>query len=414
MPYPRKGRPRRRTRRKPNLKRQMYLASTPREARAHGIWYDRVSKNYAPRSTPETMKLFGESWENADYGQKMSRRRHGYRGLGDYSRPRGFLGRLGNAVVGGYKGWRSGSRFSGFGDYEAEATAAGGDAAVETYGGAVDNQLIAGGNAPIAVNTEGDRTGDINFAHTEFVGNVVANQTSFENRSYAINPGLASTFPFLSQIARNFTLYEFHGLIFEFRPTSGEFGGNSNALGKVIMVTNYDPDGSNFTDSVSMENYDYATATKPSLTARHGVETAPQQQALRMNYIRTSDNVSRDKIFTDVGNFQIATEGVPNTGILGELWVTYRVKLSRSLLSSQPEEFSYAHYQATFPSDYPDSGSPIFANGVTVNEQFNNLGITIANDDGGFVFPSQLVGRFFRLQFQVLKADPNDTAGFEV
>ena len=142
-----------------------------------------------------------------------------------------------------------------------------------------------------------------------------------------------NTFPFLSQIAQNFVMYEFQGLIFEYRPTSGESGASNNSLGKVIMATSYDPDAPNFVNAVQMENYDYAMSTKPSCGQLHGVETANHQQFANMQYIRTGAS-TRDKIFTDVGTFQLATEGVPlgssTSLIIGELWVTYRVKLSRA------------------------------------------------------------------------------------
>jgi len=83
-----------------------------------------------------------------------------------------------------------------------------------------------------------------------------------------------------------------------------------------------------------MENYDYANSCKPSQGLIHCVETAPSQRATRMLYTRTSAS-SKDKIFTDLGNFTIATTGIPNSSsviTVGELWVSYKVKLSRAKL----------------------------------------------------------------------------------
>ncbi len=52
-------------------------------------------------------------------------------------------------------------------------------------------------------------------------------------------------------------------------------------------------------------------------------------------YVRTAAS-TKAKSFTDLGYFVVGTEGIPfaaaGTQILGELWVTYRVKLSRANL----------------------------------------------------------------------------------
>ena len=151
-------------------------------------------------------------------------------------------------------------------------------------------------------------------------------------------PGLLGSFPFLSQIAQNFTLYEFVGLVFEYRPLYGE-SGTSNSLGKVIMATDYDPDAKVFGNSRAMENYDYAVSSKPSVGMLHGVETARRSTATNMLYVRTGEQV-RDKIFSDYGLFQIATEGIPfdpssaatATVTVGELWVSYKIRLSRATM----------------------------------------------------------------------------------
>lgn len=390
--------------RKLNISKALAYNTYPKDKYPAGIWYDRVAKSYYPRMTEKTYAAFGPSWQQADRAQQQARLLHGYRGTGDYSRMqklqkwRGIGARLGNALSAGMKAYRTGgNRFTGFGDYND-----GSSAHVTTYGDAVDNQLIAGGNPPLSVNSSNDLTGDIIFAHTEFIGNIEATTSSFENRVYSINPGLASTFPFLSQIARNFTLYEFSGLIFEFRPTSGEFGSSSNALGKVIMATDYDPDAQPFYNSTQMENYDYASSSKPSLTARHGVETATQQAALRMSYIRTA-NTSRDKIFTDIGTFQLATEGLPETGTIGELWVTYRVKLSRSQISQPIFPYSYAHFTAG-----PDTAN-YFSGGTA---KANTIGVQISTDNKRLVFNKfQHAGKCFMFILQLYKAANDNTTG---
>lgn len=310
-----------------------------------GYWAARKLRDYwtalNPRGQAASRIRYGLNWAAATPEQRLYRRGLGFRGEGDYltdigkwgSRAvgmgiGGFLGGIPGAAL-GHKYGAKFSKYMGWGDY-------GGDA-----GG---NQIMAGSaDTPMTVNASDDLSGDIYFSHREFLGNVTALGTgtttpsAFNLVSYPINVGLVSTFPWLSQVAENFTLYQLVGCVFEYRPTSGELGSVSNALGKIVMATQYDPDAPDFTSTVEMENYDYNDACKPSEHMLHGIETARSQAATNMLYVRTGPS-PKDKIFTDYGTFQIATEGLPVNAAagtiinVGELWVSYRVKLSRAKL----------------------------------------------------------------------------------
>lgn len=301
------------------------------------------------RGSAASKAVYGETYKTATMPQRMNRLRAGFRGRGDYSGqgdyaswkpflqkwvPKGSLSAVGGYLAGGFGSHlgQAASNYLGWGDYAGEA------------GG---NQIIADSNVhkPITVNASNDLSGDIYISHREYLGNVtalgtgVSTPSSFSSQTFPINVGVAATFPWLSQIAVNFSLYELEGCIFEYRPTSGELGSAANTLGKVVMVTQYDPDASPFTSTIEMENYDYSNACKPSEHMIHGVETDPKQRATKMLYVRSGVS-SKDKIFTDVGFFQVATEGLPvnvaaGTQVnVGELWVTYKVKLSRANLFS--------------------------------------------------------------------------------
>ena len=313
----------------------------------------KFSRTYVPRGgfdvigargTDNSRAVFGNTYASANDLQKSLRKATRFRGDGDYFTdlarkyiPSGTFSSIGKSLggmsgipgmtaVGAYAGNKL-SNLVGFGDY--------------VPGMAIQsNQLIQGGETPITVNASDDLTGDIHMSHREFIGNVVAipnalGVSPFSSLSYDINPGLISTFPWLSQIAQNYTMYDFEGLIYEYKPNYGEGAGASNALGKVIMATNYDPAAPPFSTATQMESYDYANSCKPSIGMIHGVETANKQTFGNMLYVRTG-TTTRDKIFTDIGDFQIATEGIVGTAnvpiILGELWVTYRIRLSRANL----------------------------------------------------------------------------------
>ncbi|QXP08564.1 MAG: putative capsid protein [Arizlama virus] len=309
---------------------------------------DQMDPNKARGST-YSRNLYGDSWANSNATQRRERLLTGYKGRGDYASWKPFLqkwvpkGSL--SAVGGYFGGGLGravgsaaSSYLGWGKYKRKNYRGRGD-----YGGdAGGNQIMAGSTStPLTVNASDDLSGDIYFSHREFLGNVTAkggvgNISPFDIVTYPLNVGLTTTFPWLSQIANQFELYELQGCIFEYRPTSGELGATgTNSLGKVVMATNYDPDADAFGSTVQMENYDYANSCKPSEHMSHGIETANSQRATTMLYVRNGPSI-KDRVFTDIGNFYIATEGLPitagTTSNLGELWVTYRVKLSRAQL----------------------------------------------------------------------------------
>ena len=312
------------------------------------------------RGSQWSRNAWGDTWKLANEQQRANRMHAGFYGRGDYHStwkpflqkwvPKGSLAALGGmaggalgapglgSALGGaaanYLGWgkykRRRKNFKGRGEYAGDA------------GG---NQIMQGSvDTPITVNAdEDDLSGDIYIAHREFLGNVTALGTgvttpsAFNLVSYPINPGLSATFPWVSQIAENFTLYEPIGIIFEYKPTSGELGSASNALGKIVMGTQYDPDAPDFTNTVQMENYDYSKSCKPSEHMLHGVETACKSRATEMLYVRTGPS-TKDAVFTDIGTFQIATEGLPvnvPAGTIvnvGELWVTYKFRFSRAQL----------------------------------------------------------------------------------
>jgi len=304
------------------------------------------------RGSDYSKRRYGATELLATPAQRLTRRLANFRGQGGYkdylkwgSRGlgAGIGGLLGystggfpGAGVGAQEGYDRGAQFSkwaGWGNYANQAPVA---------NSLMDVSAPVSSQQQISVNSTSNE-GDVIIEFTEFVQNVIVTSTgagtsAFSNQAYSINPGINNIFPWLSQLAPNFTLYEFEGLIFQYKPTSGEYGStNSNSLGKIIMATNYDPDAQSFGNSQQMENYDYAVACKPSCGAYHAVETAPKQRFSNQLYVRTG-STSKDKVLTDIGLFQIATEGIytgaAGSYVIGELWVSYKVKLSRKNLNS--------------------------------------------------------------------------------
>lgn len=166
------------------------------------------------------------------------------------------------------------------------------------------------------------------ICHREYIGDITQS-TAFTLSSYPINPGQAKTFPWLSTIAPCFDQYEILGMLFQFRSTASDFGTTSNmAMGTVIMATEYDTVDSNYASKLEMENAQYSLSGKPSQDMLHAIECDPSLTGPSgLKYVRTGGVPSgKDIRLYDHGNFQLATTGMPaSTGIVGELWVTYKI-----------------------------------------------------------------------------------------
>lgn len=174
--------------------------------------------------------------------------------------------------------------------------------------------------------------GSIVISHREFIADIIGT-TGFSVRSWRLNPGVYETFPWLSRIAQNFQTYEFLGLVFEYKATSAVAVSASNtALGTVTMATNYDADAMPFYSKQSMEAYQYSQSCSPAMCALHPVECAPSNSPLRMLYIQTPMLTSSDARFADLGEFNLATVGMQTSNVIGELWVSYHVRLTKPSL----------------------------------------------------------------------------------
>lgn len=230
----------------------------------------------------------------------------------------GYIGGPAGALVGGSLGSMAGhgiKSLTGFGDYIIR-----------------QNTLAPG--APPSVMNGALPGGAIIVSHKEYLGDVVSSSSAntFDLKSYSINPGLSSTFPWLGQIAPNFQQYRIMGLIFEYRSMSADALNSVNtALGQVIMATNYDALAQNFQSKAEMENSAYAQSIKPSSSSIHLIECDTSTLPISELYIRSGDVVNNgDKRMYDLGNFQLATNGFQGTSVnCGELWVSYQVMLMK-------------------------------------------------------------------------------------
>ena len=320
------------------------------------------SRIYLRRGTPFSLENFGASSRAASDEQKLNRSNammtgrgkyslgRSLRALGGYAKSVGKVARTGVDIVervGRARAGLSRGLYTGSAGGSGLYTGAGLYTGSGVYTGPEHhtNNLIAGSKSRVPhFMGAGDETGAVTIMHREYISDIYAPGVtagpaiSFQNTAYALNPALASTFPFLSQIAQNYDEYEFLQLIFHYRSTTTDIGSSTTGqCGTVILCTNYNAATAPFTDKQSMLEYAHAHDCKLTEHMTHGVECDPAKSAMSPSlFCRANPVVINQDLKTyDKGLFQIAIANAPsayNGFPVGELWVEYSVVLRKPKL----------------------------------------------------------------------------------
>lgn len=234
----------------------------------------------------------------------------------------------------------------------------------------------------------------VTIKHREYLGDITGS-TAFSSRSWSLNPGDDTTFPWLSGVASNFQQYRFKGLLFEFVSTSADALNSTNtALGTVVMATQYNVNRPNFVSKQEMEAYEFSCSTRPSASLLHPIECNPDETPMTHLYVRSGTVPSgEDARMYDLGKFQLATVGMQAAATIGELWVTYDIELLKPRLNP------YGTYSGEYTriKNGAFTNSDMFSAIQTVPT--GDLGVTIGSSGSFYdriVFPSNItMGRFF-------------------
>ncbi len=194
----------------------------------------------------------------------------------------------------------------------------------------------------------------VTIRHREFITQINGTTEFTVGRSLILNPGLASTFPWLSRIAQGFQEYQFKGIVFHYIPTSGNAVSSTNsALGTVMMQTSY-----RSTDSVPVSKHEllneyWSNEVVACDTMCHPIECDPKENPFAIHYVRSGSLPEADEpLMYDLGKTFICTSGMQSTNAVGDLWVTYEVDLKKPVVNSNvlfTDDFVNASYD-TVPS----------------------------------------------------------------
>lgn len=228
----------------------------------------------------------------------------------------------------------------------------------------------------------------VTFRHREYICDV-SSSAAFVQTTYAINPGLSLSFPYLSAVAQNFQEYQFKGLIYEFRSTSANALNSTNtALGTIMMAAQYRADSTPFTDKQQLLNEMWSIDGKPSESMILPIECSPVENPLRIQYVRGSAvPAGQDQKLYDLAKVTVASYGSQATAVVGELWVSYDVLLRKPQLSSALDLYGQTSHHSLTSADGTNTL------GASRTSIFDGIGITFTSTDT-IVFPLGAQGNF--------------------
>jgi len=279
---------------------------------------------YRPYRRTGNLSGRGAYWRNDPQASSYSYSRPG---------PWGQLGQRVGAMIGGTVGGRQGAVLGqaagGLAHYVGRLFGSG---AYRVGESPKFNSLFPGlaskSKASLSFGTEAS----VRIRKREYIGDVISSSTvsAYAQQQFSINPGSSSTFPWLSQIARKFQTYKFHGCVFEYKSTSANALNSTNtSLGTVIGAVDYNSATQEFNYKQDLLNTYGGIDVKPSDSFFVGVECDPAKLPVNELYVRADNQpVKSDLRFYDQGQFYVASTGCQGTSVsLGEMYVIYDVEL---------------------------------------------------------------------------------------
>lgn len=173
--------------------------------------------------------------------------------------------------------------------------------------------------------------------HKEFITQVYSSQDFSVQRSFVLNPGLQSTFPWLHAIAANYQQYSIKGMVFHYVPSSGAaVSGTSGALGTVMLQTSYRSTDDPPASKVEILNEYWASESVPSNSFAHPIECSPLENPFNVHYTRTGElPADENQLMYDVGTTHLAVSGQQSDDQpIGDLWISYEIELKKPILQS--------------------------------------------------------------------------------
>jgi hypothetical protein len=212
--------------------------------------------------------------------------------------------------------------------------------------------------------------------------------TGFAVVQYSLNPGLLSTFPWLSQTAENFEAYRFRKLCVEYLSSSP-----SSIAGAICIAPDYNSADSAPVSFQQLEQYQDAYR---DLVWSDGL-CIINSRAMGMlgpdRYIRLGALAPNLDLKTyDVAVLNVGTTGQSNTNQIGELWVNYDVELF------EPTSFNTAN-ATSFGSLYNSSGAGVVTTSLLGTNPVSSGRILITAASNVLSLSNLIVGQEYQVAY---------------
>jgi hypothetical protein len=205
--------------------------------------------------------------------------------------------------------------------------------------------------------------GSSRVRHRELLGNLVG-QTSFAaGFNFALNPGIANSFPWLSTIAQNFEKYHFNKLVFKYITRTG-----TETPGSVYMIPDYDAADSPPVSESLAASYKDMVEDAPWKDIDCPLSVRDLHSTGEELFVRSAVLPSNlDIKLYDAGRMFINTNDAATSATpFGKIWVEYDVTLSipsLSLVANTPSQ-SYIHIKGTTQTSNNILQSPVVISGT--------------------------------------------------
>lgn len=227
--------------------------------------------------------------------------------------------------------------------------------------------------APVMSRT---KSGGERIRHSELVA-TVNGSVAFAANKFVVNPGDATTFPWLSGIAQRYEEYRFHALRFELLTRSA-----TSTVGSVILAPEYNAGHPDPVSESQVCAYKGAVEDAPWRDIVCPLNAGDMHSLGARKFVRNG-NVAGDVKTYDAASMYVCTLEEANTNAIGKLWVHYDVELEVPQLdgtSTASENLAFFNLSAD-----QTLTSTVEATLAFDEEVENSLGIT--NAAGVFTLP---------------------------
>lgn len=267
-----------------------------------------------------------------------------------------------------------------------------------TQSSGTPGKMIFKGNVP-SMHSTGEN--GIRICHKECIG-VITSTLAFGLNVFEINPGLNSSFPWLSGIARNFEQYNINGLAFTFKPTCSDAisAATISGMGTVSMSSEQNVYSAPPVSTIQMIQSQFAVSGKPSVELLCPVEQDKRYGGRAYNHLLVRTGAvpvgATRQLYDDVV-FYLATDANGVAGVqLGQLFVSYDITFHNPVQPGPGEDIPVYRLKVL-----GNLGSKSQVFGAAASDRvvvMDTIGIT-HNDDAAtgshLVFDKGNIGTFF-------------------